>query len=216
MRTYLVQVGDYMKKIADQQGVPLYALLRANPQIPDKNKIYPGEIVNIPDTIGPPPLPQKKPPAPAANNPDAPFAPWIIPPSLDPQIGQGVIQEVYLRYRTFEQDTELGDPFFQIITPAVPYNAWRLVSTQVADVSNPGNPESVRYADRGGGPLSVSTADNVAGIRFQGSWVVVEYRYFPFQSREPAPASIPKDGPTFAAAYGSGFPKDPPPESGGS
>ena len=68
-----------------------------NPQIPDKNKIYPGQTLKIPDTIGPPMLPPK--PKPKLNAPELPFQPWIIPPSLDPVPEDGIIQEVYLRYR---------------------------------------------------------------------------------------------------------------------
>lgn len=48
VRTYVVQSGDNMSKIANQFHVQLADLERANPQIPDPNEIYPGEVLNIP------------------------------------------------------------------------------------------------------------------------------------------------------------------------
>ncbi|HHY89481.1 MAG TPA: LysM peptidoglycan-binding domain-containing protein [Chloroflexi bacterium] len=47
-RTYTVQKGDYLSKIARQCGVTTTALLQANPSISDWNLIYPGQVLNIP------------------------------------------------------------------------------------------------------------------------------------------------------------------------
>lgn len=47
-RRYVVVRGDTLSAIARRQGVPLTALLEANPQIKDKNKIFPGERIKIP------------------------------------------------------------------------------------------------------------------------------------------------------------------------
>ena len=46
--TYTVVAGDTMYQIAGRLGVPLDALIRANPDIPNPNLIFPGQIINIP------------------------------------------------------------------------------------------------------------------------------------------------------------------------
>ncbi|NLY10790.1 MAG: LysM peptidoglycan-binding domain-containing protein [Firmicutes bacterium] len=45
---YTVQKGDTMFSIAKRFNVPLPALIKANPQIPNPNKIFPGQIVCVP------------------------------------------------------------------------------------------------------------------------------------------------------------------------
>ncbi len=52
---YTVQPGDSMWSIARKFGVPLDALIRANPQIPNPSLIFPGQIVCVPGTQPPPP-----------------------------------------------------------------------------------------------------------------------------------------------------------------
>jgi nucleoid-associated protein YgaU len=47
-RTYVVQPGDTLSAIARRFGVSLSALEAANPQIPDFNRIFPGQVINIP------------------------------------------------------------------------------------------------------------------------------------------------------------------------
>jgi hypothetical protein len=46
--TYVVQPGDTLGGIARRFGVSLSALLRANPQIDDPDRIFPGQVLNIP------------------------------------------------------------------------------------------------------------------------------------------------------------------------
>ena len=46
---YTVQPGDSMWKIAQRFGVSLNALIAANPQIPDPSRIFPGQIVCVPN-----------------------------------------------------------------------------------------------------------------------------------------------------------------------
>ena len=46
--TYTVRKGDTLWGIARRYGVPLTALIAANPQIKNPNLIYPGNRVNIP------------------------------------------------------------------------------------------------------------------------------------------------------------------------
>lgn len=46
--TYLIVKGDTLSKIAQKKGVTLAALLKANPQIKDKNKIQAGGRITIP------------------------------------------------------------------------------------------------------------------------------------------------------------------------
>jgi LysM repeat protein len=45
--TYTVQRGDYLSKIAKTCGVSLDTLIKANPEIKDINKIYPGQVIRI-------------------------------------------------------------------------------------------------------------------------------------------------------------------------
>jgi spore coat assembly protein SafA len=52
--TYIVQPGDTLFNIARQFGVPLAALIAANPQIADPDLIFPGQIIVIPVTPAPP------------------------------------------------------------------------------------------------------------------------------------------------------------------
>lgn len=47
-RLYRVKPGDTLYKIAQRFGVPLDALIKANPQISDPNLIYPGQVICIP------------------------------------------------------------------------------------------------------------------------------------------------------------------------
>lgn len=47
-REYHVQAGDTMWGIANKFGISLEELERANPQIPNPNRIFPNEVVNIP------------------------------------------------------------------------------------------------------------------------------------------------------------------------
>ena len=49
---YTVQQGDTMFLIAQRFGVSLNALIQANPQIPNPNLIFPGQIVCVPTTPG--------------------------------------------------------------------------------------------------------------------------------------------------------------------
>ena len=48
MFTYVVQQGDTLSGIAQRFCVGLAALEAANPQIPDPNLIFPGQLLTIP------------------------------------------------------------------------------------------------------------------------------------------------------------------------
>lgn len=50
---YTVKSGDTMYLIAKKFGVPLNVLIFANPQIPDPNVIYPGQVICIPASYPP-------------------------------------------------------------------------------------------------------------------------------------------------------------------
>ncbi len=54
---YTVQRGDTMFLIAQRNGITLQALIAANPQVVDPNKIYPGQVLCIPRPAPPPPPP---------------------------------------------------------------------------------------------------------------------------------------------------------------
>jgi LysM repeat protein len=47
-RTYIVQWGDTMRKIADRAGVNVNDLIAANPQIWNPNWIFYGQVINLP------------------------------------------------------------------------------------------------------------------------------------------------------------------------
>src|SRR5271157_4453240 len=47
-RTYVVQWGDTMRKIADRMNVNLNDLIAANPQIWNPNWIFAGQVINLP------------------------------------------------------------------------------------------------------------------------------------------------------------------------
>ncbi len=55
--SYTVQPGDTLFFIAQRFGVTLQALIAANPQIPDPNLIFPGQVITIPCPTPPPPPP---------------------------------------------------------------------------------------------------------------------------------------------------------------
>lgn len=48
--TYVVMPGDTMYKIAARYGVSLGELLKANPDIANPELIYPGQMIQIPDS----------------------------------------------------------------------------------------------------------------------------------------------------------------------
>ncbi|NLW56575.1 MAG: LysM peptidoglycan-binding domain-containing protein, partial [Firmicutes bacterium] len=45
---YTVRAGDTMFNIANRFGVPLNCLIRFNPQIPNPNLIFPGQVICVP------------------------------------------------------------------------------------------------------------------------------------------------------------------------
>lgn len=47
-KTYVVQKGDTLRKIADRIGVSVNDILAVNPQIINPNKIYAGQVINLP------------------------------------------------------------------------------------------------------------------------------------------------------------------------
>ncbi|PZN12531.1 MAG: peptidoglycan-binding protein LysM [Bacillota bacterium] len=51
---YTVQPGDTMFLIAQRFGVSLQALINANPQIPNPNLIFPGQVICVPTGVGAP------------------------------------------------------------------------------------------------------------------------------------------------------------------
>jgi len=50
MAIYTIRSGDTLTKIASDFGTTVNALMDANPQIEDRNKIFVGNQINIPDT----------------------------------------------------------------------------------------------------------------------------------------------------------------------
>jgi LysM repeat protein len=46
--TYIVQPGDTLSGIAEKFGISLADLEKANPQIPNFDRIFPGQVVHIP------------------------------------------------------------------------------------------------------------------------------------------------------------------------
>ncbi len=50
-KSYIVQKGDTLKKIAIWTGTTLDAILAVNPQITNANLIYVGQVINLPDSV---------------------------------------------------------------------------------------------------------------------------------------------------------------------
>lgn len=51
--THTVQAGDTLKRIAERHGSTVAAFLAANPDVPDGDVIFPGQVLNVPkDAIG--------------------------------------------------------------------------------------------------------------------------------------------------------------------
>jgi LysM repeat protein len=46
--TYVVQHGDTLRKIADRIGASVADMIAVNPQIPNPNLIYVGQVINLP------------------------------------------------------------------------------------------------------------------------------------------------------------------------
>lgn len=51
--SYIVQLGDYMAKIARKCGVTATDLIAANPQVANPSLIYPGQVLNLPGSAVP-------------------------------------------------------------------------------------------------------------------------------------------------------------------
>ena len=45
--SYVVQIGDTLTEIAERFGVNLAAVVAANPQISDPDRIFPGQIITV-------------------------------------------------------------------------------------------------------------------------------------------------------------------------
>lgn len=60
---YTVVSGDTMFLIARRFGVSLNALIAANPQIPNPDLIFPGQVLCVPTGVTPTPPPPPPPPA---------------------------------------------------------------------------------------------------------------------------------------------------------
>ncbi len=78
VRTFQVGPGDTMTSIAKRHGVTLQALVAANPQIADPNKIYPGQTLMIPGGAEATPAPATG----ATTTPGAATEPPVVSPSI--------------------------------------------------------------------------------------------------------------------------------------
>lgn len=83
---YTVMSGDTLFEIARRNNLPLSALIAANPQITDPDRIFPGQVICIPAAIQPPlPMPPVMPPvAPPVIPPIMPEPPVVMPPIVPP------------------------------------------------------------------------------------------------------------------------------------
>ena len=79
--TYVVQWGDSLRDIADRYGVSVFNVIAVNPQIPNPNLIYPGQVINLP--------PRGNVPGPTLPPPPPPYNPTPIP------TGYGTLKVTY-------------------------------------------------------------------------------------------------------------------------
>lgn len=91
---YTIQRGDTLWSLARKHGVTVDELMRLNPQIKDRNKIFAGRTLNLPDTGGAPstnatPAASGQAPADAATSPipspqPLPLQPPMLPMDYQP------------------------------------------------------------------------------------------------------------------------------------
>jgi len=67
-KTYTVQWGDTLGKIAARSGTTVSSLLAVNPQIYNPSLIYAGQVINLPSGVNVPPPPTKTPPTPSPSS----------------------------------------------------------------------------------------------------------------------------------------------------
>lgn len=67
-KTYTVQWGDTLGKIATRSGTSLSALLAVNPQIYNPSLIYVGQVINLPSGVSVTPPPTKQPTTPTPSS----------------------------------------------------------------------------------------------------------------------------------------------------
>ncbi|MGQ9898520.1 MAG: LysM peptidoglycan-binding domain-containing protein [Acidobacteriota bacterium] len=100
---YVVRSGDTLSEIAARNGIDLARLIRANTQIQNPNRIYPGQVINLPGRQTPPqatapqPSPAPSRPAPAPSRPATPVAPQVnttAPVGAIPRTGNAFIDSI--------------------------------------------------------------------------------------------------------------------------
>ena len=74
-KTYIVQSGDTLGKIAARGKTSVSDILAVNPQITNRNLIYAGQVINLPAGVSVPP-PTNYPPTPPPTNPPPPSGYW--------------------------------------------------------------------------------------------------------------------------------------------
>jgi LysM repeat protein len=67
-KTYTVQRGDTLGKIAARSGTSVSAFLAVNPQIHNASLIYVGQVINLPSGVSVPPTPTKHTPTPSPSS----------------------------------------------------------------------------------------------------------------------------------------------------
>lgn len=117
MSFHRVRPGDYLSRIAQQHGLSLQAVVRANPQIKNINLIYPGQLINLPgsrDSFEPArPKPKPSPPS----RPQATQGIGNLPRSSSPfinSIARGAV----------EADRRYGVPASVTIAQAILESGW--------------------------------------------------------------------------------------------
>lgn len=128
---YVVRRGDTLSEIAARNGIDLGRLIKANVQIQNPNRIYPGQVINVPgrQASTPAPTPPRSTPAPtptpAPSRPTTPAPPRVdttAPVGAIPRTGNAFIDSIAADAIRSQRTT--GVPASVTIAQAILESGW--------------------------------------------------------------------------------------------